>query len=41
MGLHFVSSYEEILDGLIRSAKDSGAIAWARVAELHRQSLAT
>ncbi len=39
MGLHFVSSYEEILDGLIRSAEDAGAVALARVAELHRRSL--
>jgi tetratricopeptide (TPR) repeat protein len=41
MGLHFVSSYEEILDGLIRSAKDAGSAALASVAELHRRCLST
>jgi hypothetical protein len=41
MGLHFVSSYGEILEGLIRSAKDAGATALANIAELHRRSLST
>ncbi len=39
LGLQFVSSYEEILDGLIRAAKDAGSPALAQIAELHQRFL--